>query len=284
MKLKRILYPKSMLLAFIALLLSVQSMYAQDALTSVRFTVKNLRLSPDKKVISYDVYLKDVDNEYEIAVPGFTFRLMMPMADLGTQEKIAIVNNGTLELGAASATMIPSGSNWLMKFNQKTVALKYSDALILSSVGDGTLVGTFNIANKDGSCFSINQPFNVIYSGAELTKKSTVAILKPNTIRLAVNSTTALPESSTVGLGVHNLATSLDGVSKNNLTIFPNPTTNGFNINVGDTPSILNISDVKGERLLTKQVQGKAYIDISRFTNGVYLVEINGVRTKLVKK
>ena len=284
MKTKKILKHKSMLLAFVALLLSIQSMFAQDALTSVTFTVKNLRLSPDQKVISYDVYLKDVDNDHVIAVPAYTFRLMMPQVDLGNNEKTVTVTNGTIELGAAYATMTVSGSNWLMKFNQKTIALKYADALVLTHVGDGTLIGTFNITNKDGSSFSSQQPLNAIYSGCEVTKKSTVAILKPNTIQLAENSTTALSVSNIIGLGVRCLTTSLPDINNGGITLFPNPTVNGFNINVGETPCVLNIFDLKGEKFASQSVLGDSYIDISSFAPGTYLVEANGVRTKLIKK
>jgi len=285
MKLDIILKHKSMVFAFIALLLSVQSMFAQDALTSVKFTINNFRLSTDQKVISYDVYLKDIDSKYIIAVPGFIFRLMVPLSDLGNNDKTVSVTNGTVELGAASATMTPVGSNWLMKFNQKSIALTYPATLKLSDVRDGTLVGTFNIANKDGSSFSSNQTFNAIYSGSGITKNSTVAILKPNTIKLAANSTTAQPESNTVGLGVYKLSTTgFDKMSNNYLTPFPNPATNRFNINVGQSLCELNIYNLKGEKLMTQQVSGTTSVDISTLTSGVYLVEVNGVQTKLVKK
>lgn len=286
MKFKKVLKRKSILFAFIALIVSVQSMFAQDALTSVRYTVKNFRLSNNQKVISYDVYLKDIDNNHSIAVPVFTFRLMVPLADLGENAKTVTVTNGTNELGAANATMSISDKYWLMKFTQETIALKYADALVLSNVGDGTLVGTFNIANKDGSSFSSTQPFHAIYSGTRIKTKSTVSILKPETIHLANNSTTPLPEFSTIGLGTHYLKTitALDNLENGYMVPFPNPTTKGFNINVGENSCILNIFDIKGAKLITQNISGDNYIDISSFEKGVYLVEANGICTKLIKK
>ena len=44
MKKNKILTFKSLLLAFIALLYSVQSMFGQDSLISLKFTVKNIAL------------------------------------------------------------------------------------------------------------------------------------------------------------------------------------------------------------------------------------------------
>jgi len=285
MRKKKILNRKSVLLSFIALLLSVQSMYAQDALTSLKYIIKNVRLSTDQKVISYDVYLKDVDDNYAIAVPLFTFRLMTPINDLGSNEKTVSVTNGTTELGASNATMTVSGSNWLMKFTQKTTALTYPASLVLSHVGDGTLLGTFNVANADGSIFENLQSFNAIYSGNGITTKSSVSILRPNTIKLAANSTTAQLATNFIGLGASLLTTStgLNNSNCGHASIFPNPAKDGFNINTGEVPSILNVFDLNGEKLITRQVAGDSYVDISSLASGAYLVEVNGIRTKLVK-
>ena len=105
---------KSFFISVFALLLGHQATVAQDALTAVKINIQNVTMSSDKKTISYDVYLQDVDATYPLAVCGYLFRLVVPQADLGTNAKTVTVTNATTELGKDATTMTVSGSNWLM--------------------------------------------------------------------------------------------------------------------------------------------------------------------------
>lgn len=271
---------KSTMIALVAFLIGSNSLFGQDALTSVRYIVKNFTLSADQKEISYDVYLKDIDVNSVIAVPGYTFRMAVPTSDLGSNAKIVKVSNGTSEIGAGYATMNLTGDSWLMKFNQSNMALKYENSLIVSDLGDGTLLGTFHIRNEDGSCFVNLNTFNATFSGTSIRNKSTVAILKPNTIRLAVNSTTALRSSSITGLGT----TAIDKIGSETFYLYPNLTSEGFYVNNGNQEHNLNIYDLKGSRVYSQSIVGESYINVSSLMSGIYMVEVNGIYKKVIKK
>ncbi len=66
-------------------------------------------------------------------------------------------------------------------------------------------------------------------------------------------------------------------------TLYPNPTSSGFYIEGNDGAVQLNMYNLAGQRVLSKQVSTKDYIDISSLSNGTYIVSINGERLKLVK-
>lgn len=271
---------KSTMIALVAFLIGSNSLFGQDALTSVRYIVKNFTLSADQKEISYDVYLKDVDVNNVIAVPAYTFRMAVPTSDLGSNAKIVKVSNGASEIGAGYATIKLTGDNWLMKFNQNVIALKYENSLKVSDIGDGTLLGTFHIRNEDRSCFSDLKTFSASFSGSSARSKSTVAILQPNTKKLAANSTTPLYSSSIIGLGT----AAVEKMNSETFTLYPNITNEGFYVNNGNQKHNLNIYDLKGNRIYSQSIVGETYVDVSSLMSGVYMVEVNGISQKLVKK
>jgi hypothetical protein len=80
------------------------------------------------------------------------------------------------------------------------------------------------------------------------------------------------------------LSTGLDNPTAAALSLYPNPTAHGFYINAGDEPVALSICDLSGSLLLAQQVAGKSYINVSSLPKGVYMVKVNGLVGKLVKK
>jgi hypothetical protein len=237
--------------------------------------------SADCKTISYDVYLKDVDPVNPVQVPGFTFRLATPVDILGSSTKKVFVANGTTELGAYAATMKISGNNWLMKFQSKNVPLKNKDALIVSDQNDGTLIGTFHIQNEDGTPFNIKE-LKFDYSGSSLTQKTTVAIFKPGTLKLASNSVTAQPANN---IRVSGSVTFIANQAANVFSLYPNPCTTEFRIQgVDNNPQILNVYDLTGRKQIVREIAGDVSIDTSGWPVGIYTIDINGVTIKLVKK
>jgi subtilisin family serine protease len=78
-----------------------------------------------------------------------------------------------------------------------------------------------------------------------------------------------------------------DNISTNDagsLYFFPNPAKNGFTINAGAQSTKLAIHDLNGRLLLTQQVKGETYVNISSLAPGMYLLEVNGENLKLVKR
>jgi len=68
------------------------------------------------------------------------------------------------------------------------------------------------------------------------------------------------------------------------LLIYPNPATVGFTINAGEQLTDISISDTSGRLIISQQITGKSYINITSLQKGVYVVKANGLVGKLVKK
>ena len=82
-------------------------------------------------------------------------------------------------------------------------------------------------------------------------------------------------------------------VSTNNLyfsqnSIYPNPATDGFYSDAGDKAATVLIYNLNGMQMLSRQVKGKTYINISTLPQGLYIVKImtpdGTIENKLVKK
>ena len=79
------------------------------------------------------------------------------------------------------------------------------------------------------------------------------------------------------------IATYIGTINETVINMYPNPTTNGFYIYVGDETSTLSIFNLSGSVLLTQQITGKTYINVSTLHPGIYIVKANGLTGKLVK-
>ena len=66
--------------------------------------------------------------------------------------------------------------------------------------------------------------------------------------------------------------------------IYPNPTTDGFTLDAGAQTIPVSIYDLSGALVLSQQITGKSYINISSLQQGVYVVKADGMVGKLVKK
>jgi len=254
-----------------------QSIAGQNAISSLNINICNVQLSSNVKTLSYDVYLRSVNKDTTVAIVGFIFRLIIPQADLGTKAKIIFITNATKELGSCSETITASGTNWIMKFLNGNMVMSYSGALAVSSDYPGTRIGTVNVANADGSSFSDPLTVNLNYSGAGLKDKTTCSVFKPNTTILADNSTTAQPASNFTGLGYYLLPSG-------GITAITNLAANDFWINIGDKTQEMRLFDMNGKLVLSKMINKNTNVNISFLPSGVYLININGIQKKLVKK
>jgi len=207
MNTKKLFSKNSLFLALLLLVFGFQSVFAVDALTSVKFTVKNFTMSADAKQISYDVYAKDVDAVEPVQVGGFTIRLAILQTELGTNAKtVTVVAGPDNNIGTKAPTMALNGSNWLMKFQNNTSPINNAGALVISDRGDGTLLATFSITNTDGTAFANPLNFTLLHSGTTLPNKSNFGIFEPGTTNPAANSTAAQPALNFIGLGVYSLS------------------------------------------------------------------------------
>jgi hypothetical protein len=207
MKIQNLFPTKSLLLALLLLVFGFQSVFAVDASTSVKFTVKNVTMSVDAKQISYDVYAKDVDAVDPVQVGGFTIRLAILQTELGTNDKtVTVVAGPDNNIGTKAPTMTLNNSNWLMKFQNNTSPVTNAGAMVISDQGDGTLLATFSITNADGTAFANPLNFTLLHSGTTLPNKSNFGIFEPGTTNPAANSTAPQPASNFIGLGAYSLS------------------------------------------------------------------------------
>jgi len=80
------------------------------------------------------------------------------------------------------------------------------------------------------------------------------------------------------------IATAIGTINETAINMYPNPTIDGFYINVSDDTTTLSIFDLEGRLVLTQKITGKTYIDVSALQPGIYIVKANGLTEKLVKK
>ena len=87
---------------------------------------------------------------------------------------------------------------------------------------------------------------------------------------------------------ISRVPTGTKNTESGELTVYPNPVTDGFYLNISDKNAQVSIYDVRGALLMTRQLSGNEYINAGSLQQGVYLVKVkteNGLITKkLVKK
>ncbi|MFV8356330.1 T9SS type A sorting domain-containing protein [Flavobacterium sp. XS1P32] len=94
--------------------------------------------------------------------------------------------------------------------------------------------------------------------------------------------------NSTVNISVGTLSTS-SFVVKNNLKIYPNPTTNNVTIELNNLNNAnLQVSDINGRILLNQKLDNTTVIDVSGFPSATYLFKVNSdqgtLTSKVIKK
>jgi len=161
--------------------------------------------------------------------------------------------------------------------------------ITLTDIGYPTPVTAYGVCwNTTGGRVVENATSNGITSA---TGTSTVALsgLTPNTkyyIRAYATNATGT-SYGTVQTFVTSATTGLDNTTLGALTLYPNPTTNGFYVDVQNMNAKVAVYDLSGSVQLTQQAFGKTYIDITSLKEGIYMVKIttaNGTVTKKIAK
>ena len=85
------------------------------------------------------------------------------------------------------------------------------------------------------------------------------------------------------------LETNINTINENNITIYPNPTSDKINFDFANNDILqINISDITGKTIISKtEVQQNETIDLSNFENGIYFINIQTTNeiftTKIIK-
>ncbi|MDD3321555.1 MAG: choice-of-anchor D domain-containing protein [Paludibacter sp.] len=123
--------------------------------------------------------------------------------------------------------------------------------------------------------------------------KSTTGAFTSSITGLSANTTYYVRAYATNSVGTNygaevsfktNLETNLSYTTLNTLSIYPNPTVSGFTIDLRENTTTVSIYDLSGALVLTQQAMGKTEINISSLQQGVYIVKVNGLVAKLLKK
>ncbi|WP_422105432.1 BspA family leucine-rich repeat surface protein [Winogradskyella sp.] len=77
---------------------------------------------------------------------------------------------------------------------------------------------------------------------------------------------------------------SITSLESEQILLYPNPTSSSFSIKGLTTTSQIRIYDVNGRLILEEQRSDDRVIDMSRYDNGVYLVEISNERGRQIKR
>ncbi len=97
-----------------------------------------------------------------------------------------------------------------------------------------------------------------------------------------LNSANEVIDTCSFVLTVEN-PTSIDIL--NGVKVYPNPTNGVFNVLLPDEEiSSVQITDISGKIILSKEAQGKTVLDLSREKSGVYFLQIENAKGVVVKK
>lgn len=102
----------------------------------------------------------------------------------------------------------------------------------------------------------------------------------------AASTATSLPISiiKKITFTDYLLGTAGVGENKASLKMYPNPATDYFKISGLKEKSLLQIYSLSGQLLHSQNYSPDANVDVSQLKSGVYLIQINQVTFKLIRK
>ena len=82
-----------------------------------------------------------------------------------------------------------------------------------------------------------------------------------------------------------DLATGINEINENSLSMFPNPVTNELTINNISKNSTISIYDLNGRLIINKISKSEIEkIDVSNLTNGIYLIKVSDKKAIITSK
>lgn len=213
---------------------------------------------------------------------------------------VAGLSNGTTytftvtATNAAGTSAASAASNSVTAYSAPTVTTDVAGDITSSGV---TLKGTV-AANGASTAVTFEYGTTNAYGTSVTATQSPVTEIAGIAVSKAITGLTANTTYHYRVVGVNaggttngldqtfktDLGTDLDNAAATLLSLYPNPATEGFYINVGEKTTLISISDLNGSLVLTQQATGKSYVSINLLQKGVYVVKTNGLVAKLVKK
>jgi hypothetical protein len=202
--------------------------------------------------------------------------------DNRSDEKRNVNGTGSTTLSAIADGWVTShSSSYLFRVNSTgtyNVQIQYSTsaAATLAVEFAGNVVGTFNLANTNGASsttayININCNTDKLYSIRPICTSGSVKI-----------------EYVNVGGGIKSATSNINGLTINEISIYPNPATEYVNIdltNFSDELTNISMVDLNGRIVYKKAVSQVTNLSIAtdNFEQGIYLITVsNG--TKCINK
>jgi hypothetical protein len=244
---------------------------------SYTYTIRNDVQTSDR-TFEFDIYILNTDKSVPIEIA---------LAQAGILLNPSIINGGNI-----TASFVEDASE--MSPSQKPSSITFQNNCIkiackpIPSPGNGTLVSTKGPGTRLCRVRLTNTvPF--YEAKPDLTFNFTPSPY--NTVigkfRSESAGIDALPIDATRGFSCASNQTLSSTSSIEKLSDFPytlKMDTNGFHINVGDKESLLKVYSLNGQCVLSKQVFGKSYVNMKLLKSAIYIVEVNGYKTKVSKK
>jgi len=161
------------------------------------------------------------------------------------------VSPSTIDIAATSGDttiMITSNTSWTVASDQSWLSVAP-----VSGSGNGTVILT---ATKNSTA---NERNAIVTVSAEGATSQTITVTQPTTVGISENE--------------------LSGIS-----IYPNPFSDGFNINAGNDIITLTIFDIRGRKILVRKATGTEFIPAGCLENGLYMIELTDSKATKRKK
>jgi len=208
---------------------------------------------------------------------GSTWVSLGTMQNFADVKSIAVSGNNIF-IGAQTQGVLLSTNNGTTWTQANTgINNLYTTSFVLNGTNiiAGTLIGAFISSNNGSSWTSLNTNNLTIWS-------------------MAINNTSVFLGTWNDGVWVRsiNSITNISNIEtpKNNMAIYPNPSSNGkFTLENKETIKQLTITDISGKIILQHVTsQKKTEIDLSSYANGLYYLKLvdenNNITTKKIVK
>jgi hypothetical protein len=204
--------------------------------------------------------------------------------------------NGTVTVTAEANPLITARSATLMVSASGATSQTVTVTQLAGAATLSVTPNTLNVASSNGSSASFTVASNISWAVASNQTWLTVSLATGTGNGTVTVTAEANPLATTRSAGVTvsangltprtvtviqsiNTGTNTENTGK--LLIYPNPFTDGFYVNPGNSQSVLSIFDVNGRLVFSRKISGVEFIPARQFVSGFYLVVMINAKVTL---
>jgi VCBS repeat protein/type IX secretion system substrate protein/FG-GAP repeat protein len=224
-------------------------------------------------------------------------------------DNVSVLLNGVPVVGITGTLIICAGSSTILSgTNAFTYTWSTSDTTS-SIVVSPTVTTTYTLTEANGVCtattvatVSVNATPTITISATSNTvcasNTTTLTASGANSYTWSTTETTTTISATpmvttnytvtgtdgngcmnmdTLSIIVENCTTGIEQLANNQITIYPNPASNSFQVAFSgiESASIINVYDVNGKMVLSQNLNDKTIIDTGILNEGIYNISIN---------